>query len=142
LFAGSADTHPYLTKLKQKAEKIKVTQQIEWLGFISEAEKLSYYAKATAVVYTPFDEDYGYVSLEAMLSQKPVLTCTDSGGTNEFVNHGETGYISPPDARQLAKFMDKLWLDRKQSKKMGQAGRKKFLSMNINWDSVVNELLS
>ena len=35
--------------------------------------------------YAPFDEDYGYVTLEAFLARKPVITTTDAGGTLEFV---------------------------------------------------------
>ncbi len=38
------------------------------------------YKDALAVVYPPYDEDFGYVTLEAFLSRKPVVTCTDSGG--------------------------------------------------------------
>ena len=41
-----------------------------------------------AVLYPPVDEDYGYVTLEGMLSSKPVVTCTDSGGPLEFIADG------------------------------------------------------
>ena len=30
------------------------------------------------------------------MSGKPVITCTDSGGGNEFVINGETGFSVPP----------------------------------------------
>ena len=36
---------------------------------------------ALAVAYVPFDEDFGYVTLEAFLARKPVITASDSGGT-------------------------------------------------------------
>ena len=39
----------------------------------------------SAVVFPPLDEDYGYVTLEAFLSHKPVVTTDDAGGPNEFV---------------------------------------------------------
>ena len=67
------------------ADKLGVSKKVKWLGFITEQEKIDLYAKARAVVYPPADEDYGYVTLEAMLSSKPVITCSDSGGTLEFV---------------------------------------------------------
>ena len=41
--------------------------------------------EALGVIFPPLDEDYGYVTLEAMLAAKPVITCTDSGGPLEFV---------------------------------------------------------
>ena len=52
---------------------------------------------ALAVVYAPFDEDYGYVTLEAFLCAKPVITATDSGGTLEFVVDGENGFVCAPE---------------------------------------------
>ena len=33
---------------------------------------------ASAVIYAPYDEDYGYVTLQAFLAGKPVITTTDS----------------------------------------------------------------
>ncbi len=57
------------------------------------------YAGALAVVYPPFDEDFGYVTLEAFLARKPVVTGTDSGGPNEFVVDGVNGYVCEPSTR-------------------------------------------
>ena len=48
------------------------------------------------MVYPPFDEDFGYVTLEAFLARKPVVTCTDSGGPNEFVVDGVNGFVCEP----------------------------------------------
>ena len=54
---------------------------------------------ALAVVYPPFDEDFGYVTLEAFLARKPVITATDSGGPNEFVVDGVNGFVVRAGAR-------------------------------------------
>ena len=40
--------------------------------------------------------------LEAMLSSKPVVTCTDSGGPLEFIRHGDAGWVEAPNAEALA----------------------------------------
>ena len=63
---------------------------------------LDLYAGALAVAYPPFDEDFGYVTLEAFLARKPVLTATDSGGPLEFVEDGVNGFVCPPDPRAFA----------------------------------------
>jgi hypothetical protein len=47
--------------------------------------------RARAVVYPPFHEDLGYVTLEAFLAGKPVITMADSGGPTEFVRDGVNG---------------------------------------------------
>ncbi len=56
--------------------------------------------RASAVIFPPLDEDYGYVTLEAFLARKPVITTTDAGGPLEFVVDGVNGLIAEPGARR------------------------------------------
>lgn len=116
--------------------------RVRLVGRISEAEKLAYYAHAMAVFFAPFDEDYGYITLEAMLSAKPVLTCHDSGGPTELVVHGQTGWVCEPDAQQIAHQLDQAWQHRQQTRDMGMAAQAHYHAMNISWDGVVEQLLS
>ena len=62
-----------------------------FLGFVPAEELVALYAGCRAAYYGPVDEDYGYVTVEAFLSRKPVLTTTDAGGPLEFVTDGENG---------------------------------------------------
>jgi glycosyltransferase involved in cell wall biosynthesis len=100
------------------------------------------YAHAIAVIYPPTDEDYGYVTLESMLASKPVITCTDSGGPLEFVTHHETGVIADPTPEALANAFDLLWENRQQARDWGEAGRDRYESLNLSWETVVNKLLA
>ncbi|HET7546295.1 MAG TPA: glycosyltransferase family 4 protein, partial [Usitatibacter sp.] len=77
--------------VRELAERLGVADRVRFLGRVGSEELLALYASATAICFPPRDEDYGYVTLEAMLSSKPVITCTDSGGPLEFVVDGETG---------------------------------------------------
>lgn len=122
-------------------DKYQLHHRVAILGHISESEKLAYYANSLGVVYAPQDEDYGYVTLEAMLSSKPVITCTDSGGPLEFVEDDQTGYIATPDPQALAEKIDKLAANRQNSKSLGLCGRSLYAQKGINWDNVVNTLL-
>jgi glycosyltransferase involved in cell wall biosynthesis len=140
-FAGSADDPTYARTLKELSAKLKVERRVVWLGHVSEKKKRDMYARALGVVYAPWDEDYGYVTLEAMLASKPVITCTDSGGTLEFVCDGETGLIAEPNAVALARAMDALWQNRRRAKKWGRAGRQRYESLGISWENVVRTLL-
>ncbi|BAQ63739.1 glycosyltransferase [Geminocystis sp. NIES-3709] len=142
IFAGSSDDGKYDRDLKEIAEKLGIFDRVIFLGKISEEEKLKYYAECLAVIYPPFDEDYGYVTLEAMLSSKPVISCSDSGGPLEFLINQETGIIVEPNPLSLAEAMDQLWDDRTRSKIMGKNGKKHYESMNITWSNVVQKLTS
>lgn len=141
-FAGGADSSAYEDELKQMAKRLNVYKQVEWMGYISEEEKIKQYAHARGVVYPPFDEDYGYITLEAMLSSKPVVTCSDSGGPLEFVLNEKTGLVAEPTPTSLATALDKLWSDPQRARAWGEAGLSHYESMNITWSNVVARLLS
>lgn len=113
-----------------------MAERLELLGWVDDARLVDLYAECLAVFYAPFDEDYGYVTVEAMKSGKPVLTSADSGGVLEFVEDGKSGFVCPPGSSQaLAARMDELWHDRDRARRMGEAGREKVT--RIGWDEVV-----
>ena len=141
-FTGSPDHHSYEEELKALARKLRVHGRVEWMGQVSEEDKRHLYARALGVIYPPLDEDYGYVTLEAMLAAKPVITCADSGGPLEFVLHEKTGLIAEPSPENLAKALDQIWKDREQAKRWGEAGRTLYHQMNITWAGVVRKLLA
>lgn len=106
--------------------------------WISENEKADYYAKCLAAIYIPYDEDsYGYPSLEAHHSRKAVISCTDSGGTDELISDGENGFLVEPDPEKLAAIFDQLYEDRKLAEKMGQRALKRIEELDITWDNVI-----
>jgi glycosyltransferase involved in cell wall biosynthesis len=95
---------------------------------------------ALAVFYAPYDEDYGYVTVEAFKAGKPVLTAADSGGVLEFAADGRNGFICRPDSpRDLAARLDALYRDRDKAKALGERGQETVAS--IGWDAVVERLL-
>jgi glycosyltransferase involved in cell wall biosynthesis len=141
-FAGTADWPAYTEELKSTARRLGVDERVEWLGPISEQEKHRLYAHALGVLFTPIDEDYGYVTLESMVSAKPIITCRDSGGPLEFVINNETGFIAEPTPKSLAQAMDLLWQDHERAKEWGRAGRKYYDSLDITWSKVIERLVS
>ncbi len=87
----------------------------------------------------PYDEDFGYVTLEAFLARKPVITCTDSGGPNEFVVDGVNGFVCEPAAEALADAIDQLADDRRRAAALGDAGHE--VAAGITWDGVIEKLV-
>lgn len=131
-----AGTGPDADSLKQVAGN---DERIVFLGFVNDQQLIELYANALAVPYVPYDEDYGLVTIEAMMSAKPVLTTTDSGGPNEFVRNGETGYSVPPDPQALAERIDYLCEHTDEARQMGLTGQK--LVQGITWENTVARLL-
>jgi glycosyltransferase involved in cell wall biosynthesis len=114
-------------------------RRIEFLGRISDEELVDEYAQAFAVPFVPLDEDLGLVTIEAHMSGKPVITCTDSGGVAELVEHGVTGLVVAPEPRALARAIDALAIDRALAERMGEAGAQS--SGGFTWPRVANALL-
>jgi len=99
------------------------------------------YLGALGVYYGPFDEDYGYVTLEGFAARRPVVTLTDSGGPLEFVTDGETGLVAPPQPRAIADALDRLHTDRALARRMGAAGQERLRAIVPAWPEVVARLL-
>lgn len=140
-FAGLPDAASYAEDLASTAARLGVADRVEWLGFVDEDRKRELYSRCLAVIYPPIDEDYGYITLEAMLSGKAVVTCTDSGGPLEFVGDRATGRVTVPAAQPLASALDQLWRERSQAEDLGRAGRERYDALSISWDNVVDHLL-
>jgi glycosyltransferase involved in cell wall biosynthesis len=139
VFAGSAQE---MAHYESMVKRLGVGDRVELRGFVAEEELLELYANALAVCYLPFDEDYGYVTLEGMLSSKPVVVPRDGGGATEFVEHGSEGLISDPEPRALAESLDQLYADRERARRMGERGREKLLALNLSWENVVEKLIN
>lgn len=138
LLAGSGGQRMALHRL---IEEKGLTPRVRLLGNIDEEEKYAYYAHALGVFFGPFDEDYGCVTLEAMLAAKPVITCTDSGGPLEFVIDGMTGFIVKPEPEAVADAIDWLYEHQNAAREMGHAAFDHYHSLEISWDRVVERLL-
>lgn len=130
---------PELGNLRSRAAAIPKSGRIKFLGHVADAELPGLYAKAIAVIFAPYDEDYGLITLEAFKSGKPVITATDSGGPLEFVLHGQTGLVAEPNAAALGQAMNILAENRALAEEMGQKARESV--KNIDWAHVAKELL-
>ena len=84
------------------------SDRVQLLGHVADAELIDLLAGARGVLFAPFQEDYGYVTLEAFLREKPVVTTTDAGGPLEFVEDGVNGFVRAPDAEALAAAVTRL----------------------------------
>ena len=114
VIAGGYDTRvlenvEHLRELKQRADTLGLTHgdgdvalgaatvDVVFRTSIPGAERSALLARATALLYTPDNEHFGIVPLEAMYARTPVVAVA-SGGPLETVVDGETGFLRPQDS--------------------------------------------
>ena len=138
LAGNSANPKHYESLVK----KFDVGNRVILSGFVSGPEIIELYSNSLAVCYLPFDEDYGYVTLEGMLSGKPVIVTSDGGGAREFIEHQREGLITDPEPEAIADAIDTLHGNREQALHMGARALQKLKSLDLSWTHVVEKLIN
>jgi glycosyltransferase involved in cell wall biosynthesis len=136
VIAGTGEELPNLRRL---AVRLGVDGRVEFLGRIDDAALVRRLAGCRAVCFPPYQEDYGLVTAEAFASARPVITCTDSGGPAELVQHGVQGLVCEPNASALAVAMRELMEDRNRAAAMGEAARA--TATRMSWQATVERLV-
>ncbi len=129
---------PEKEHLEQLARKLGVADRVKFLGFVEDKELLNLYANALGVYFAPLDEDYGYITLEAFFSKRPVFTCRDSGGVLEFAKNSRNACVVNFDPKEMGTAFNKLYKNKKLAKEYGEEGYK--VVKDISWDYVVDVL--
>jgi glycosyltransferase involved in cell wall biosynthesis len=125
--------------LQETIRRLDLGGRVDLPGFVSDEELIELYAGALAVIYAPFDEDYGYVTLQAFYAGKPVITASDSGGTLEWVEDGVTGFVTDGTPSGVGAAIERLARDPELARRMGEAGRERV--RDLAWGPVVDRLL-
>jgi len=136
VIAGTGEELPNLRRL---AVRLGVDGRVEFLGRIDDAALVRRLAGCRAVCFPPYQEDYGLVTAEAFASARPVITCTDSGGPAELVQHGVQGLVCEPNSSALAAAMRELMEDRNRAVVMGEAARA--TATGMSWQATVERLV-
>jgi glycosyltransferase involved in cell wall biosynthesis len=128
-------------QLRERVDKLGLKDKVRFEIGVSDDRLHQLYLGALAVYFGPFDEDYGYVTLEGFAAERPVVTLTDSGGPLEFVADGETGFVRPPEPKAIAEAFDRLQRDHDLAARMGKAGNAFVRAEVPRWPDVVARLL-
>lgn len=126
-------------QLRELSSALGLNDRVTFAGRLDDDELAMYLARCRAVVFTPYDEDYGFVTVEAFASSKPVITCSDSGGPLELVRAGLNGWVVAPDPSDIAVAIAAAMGDRETARRYGQAGRAGIAE--LEWSRVVSQLV-
>ncbi len=135
VIAGEGEERPRLHAL---VARLGLSDRVTLTGELSDADMLDHFARCRAVVFPPYEEDYGFVTAEAFAASKPVITCRDSGGPAELVKDGVEGFVCDPTAPSIALAMQKLMSDRDLAARMGANAHA--AGALLNWEDVVRQL--
>jgi glycosyltransferase involved in cell wall biosynthesis len=132
-------TGPERKRLEQLAGELGLGERVQFRGYVPDAELIDLYACARAVYYAPFDEDYGFTTIQALAAARPVVTTSDAGGVLEFVQDGANGFVTAPEPAAIAARLDALAADPGLSARLGAAGPARVAG--ITWDNVGAQLV-
>lgn len=128
-----------VARLKKLVNDLGLETRVEFLGRLSNEELLNLYSRAIIIPFVPKNEDFGYITIEAFKTKKPVITCIDSGEPAKIVQNGVTGFVIEPDPNQLAEKINYCVENPDEVSRMGEQGYNSV--QDITWSNVVTRLL-
>jgi glycosyltransferase involved in cell wall biosynthesis len=130
---------PEQTGILEWIQQHSMEKRVRLVGHVSADELKTLYAECRAVYYSPVNEDFGLVTMEAFRSRKPVITTADSGGPAELVEHEKNGFVVAPQPEIIAGCITNLFEDENLAEKLGEAGYEDW--KHVTWPETVKKLL-
>ncbi|KAL7840497.1 hypothetical protein AOLI_G00258200 [Acnodon oligacanthus] len=131
-------------ELRLLAASLGLEKHVTFLCSFSDRQKVALLKSSTCVLYTPSNEHFGIVPVEAMYTRCPVIA-VNSGGPLESVAHEETGFLCDPTPESFSEAMGRFLTDPGLQQRMGQAGRDRVIdrfSLQAFTDQLHRHILS
>jgi glycosyltransferase involved in cell wall biosynthesis len=142
VIAGPPDSPADAEKLERIVSANDLADRVKLdLRFLPRQSYADYVNGSAAVACVPFNEDYGYVGVEAAAAGKAILTTSDSGGILNLVKHKITGWVAEPTVESLADAMNSVFESIRLTREYGLAAMDLLQSQGISWPNTVDELL-
>lgn len=116
----------YYRELQELVGRLQLSDDVTFLRSFSDDQKVWLLGRSSCVLYTPSNEHFGIVPLEAMYARRPVIAA-NSGGPLESIQDRVTGFLCHPSPSCFAEAMEKLVMTPELRAKMGEAGRTRVL---------------
>ncbi|XP_012058845.1 PREDICTED: alpha-1,3/1,6-mannosyltransferase ALG2 [Atta cephalotes] len=115
----------YHLELIGLADELHVTDKVIFLRSPSDIDKVSIIHHCKIVIYTPPNEHFGIVPLEAMYMGKPVIA-HNSGGPTESIISGKTGFLVDLSGEAFATKIAYLITNSNHLEDFGRSGQCRF----------------
>lgn len=125
--------------LMELARFLNIENSVDFLGFVSEEEKIRLLKKATVLVLPSVLEGFGLVILESLASGTPVIT-SDMEGPKDIITNGVDGFLTKPlDVKEVAEKIQYILEHRDIAMGMGLRGKQK-VHEKYSWDKTVDKI--
>jgi glycosyltransferase involved in cell wall biosynthesis len=126
---------------RRKAEELRLSSKVRFVGFLNREQMERQYEWCHAVVFTSvWAEPFGYVGVEAAAHARPVVAF-NVGAVTEWLSDGEGGYIVPRfQCNSMAVRINRLARDPKLRRAMG-LGHRRFAEPRYNKSRHIERLL-
>ena len=121
--------------LRRLAVRLRIDDQIRWLGFVESNEVEAAYRSAACVVYPSKFEGWGMPVLEALYFRVPLI-CSAIGHIPELVGDAAL-LVDPYDARALANAIRSIWCDKAVAS--GLSSRASSRAWHGDWTEVARD---
>jgi len=140
---------PEKHNIEQLIKNKKLERDVLMINNATNEEIPNYYLKANvSIVPSIVPEPFGLVYLEAMASQKPVVTFAVGGGEKDLILDGERGFcVEPRNTKELANAIIDLLSNDEKLESMGSKARKfveenyDFKIVSAKWQAVIKNVL-
>lgn len=119
-----AENVNYFEEITKFVNLHKLQDRVTMLKNISDERRRSLFREALVVLYTPANEHFGIVPLEAMGVGVPIIA-VKSGGPLETVEHRKSGFLCEDSAEDFGQAVLQLVSDPQKSLQMGVEGRRR-----------------
>ena len=131
---------PHETRLRKLSADLSLGDRVRFTGALGRPAVAARYREADLFTLTPRQEAFGNVFAEALASGLPIVA-TRTGGTPEFVTHGENGLLVPPiDPRATAAAIDDLARDPDLRASISVRNRSR-AEASLSWESATERYL-
>ena len=141
IFVGGpsgVDGDAYLTKMKNRIEELKIEEEVQFLGSLSQKKLVKLMKKAKLLIHSAESETFGLVAIEAHRLGVPVLS-TNQGSFKEIISNNENGLVAKSfDDVQVYDFIIKLFEDDKYRSQVINNAVKN--SLVFNWEITAENL--
>ncbi|XP_028411562.1 alpha-1,3/1,6-mannosyltransferase ALG2-like [Dendronephthya gigantea] len=133
-----AENKEHFIELVNFSKENNLTDHVTFIRSFSDQEKLALFVRCLCLIYTPTNEHFGIVPIEAMYMRRPVIA-VNTGGPLETVIHGGTGFLCEPNKKAFSDAMQTVMEKLDLAKTLGEKGRDHVIG-NFSFDAFSRNL--